>query len=62
MWSTYLGDTTEDFGRGITVDIPGNIFVTGVMDSSNWPWGDYNAFVVKIDTKNGVEWDWRLLK
>lgn len=61
-YSTYLGGSHEDFGRGIAVDTAGNIYVTGYTWSSDFPTtsgaisnechacpeGFYDVFVTKI--------------
>ena len=58
-FSTYLGGSSSDYGIGIFVDAAGNTYVTGESFSDNFPtvnpfdgtWaGNYDAFVVKIDT------------
>ncbi|MGA3267782.1 MAG: SBBP repeat-containing protein, partial [Verrucomicrobiota bacterium] len=37
LYSTYLGGTNYDSGEGIAVDANGNIYVSGVTDSTNFP-------------------------
>jgi hypothetical protein len=58
IYSTYLGGSDSDSGRGIAVDSNGNAYVTGYTDSFNFPianalypqkWGDRDAFVTKIN-------------
>jgi len=63
VYSTFLGGNNTDMGTGITVDAPGNIYVTGATNSINFPTtagafqqnsggGSSNdAFVAKLDPK-----------
>jgi len=57
MYSTYLGGSGNDQGRGIAVDGLGNAYVTGQTNSTNFPianplqggnGGGVDAFVTKI--------------
>jgi hypothetical protein len=56
IYSTYLGGTSDDFGRGIVVDDAGCAYVTGRTHSSDFPTenpyrtyqGSYDVFIVKI--------------
>jgi hypothetical protein len=52
-YSTYLGGSDEDEGRGIAVDASANAYLTGVTKSDNFPKashrkGQEDAFVAKI--------------
>ena len=37
LYSTYLGGTNYDWGKGIAVDISNNVYVTGFTASTNFP-------------------------
>ncbi len=52
IYSTYLGRSYYDEGRGIAVDALGNAYVTGVTSSSNF-WATPSAF----QTKSGGGFD-----
>jgi hypothetical protein len=60
LYSTYLGGSSSgDFGRGIAVDLRGNIYVTGDTSSSDFPTknaftsnfggGPIDSFVTKLN-------------
>ncbi len=60
VYSTYLGGTGFDQGTGIAVDTTGNVYVTGITGSTNFPTtpgafqstyagGSYDAFVTKLN-------------
>ncbi len=64
LWSTYLGGSEHDYGKGIAVDASGNALVTGETGSSGWVsggWdtsygGDMDAFVVRLSPSGDHLW------
>ncbi len=63
IYSTYLGGSGDDTGRGPAVDTQGNAYVTGWTTSRDFPTvkpfqamlrGPTNAFVTKFDADGGV--------
>ena len=60
VYSTYLGGSDGDYGKGIAVDTDGNAYVTGYTDSEDFPTasaiygnnaGSPDVFVTKLDPK-----------
>jgi hypothetical protein len=64
LWSTYLGDSSGDYGHGIAVDAAGNALVTGRTYSPGWVSGGFDttydgfldAFVAKLSPSGGHVW------
>ena len=65
LWySTFLGGTDADYGRGIAVDQDGMIYVIGTTESGDFPvtdnayaavlYGSRDAFLCKIDPNAGA--------
>ena len=61
VYSTFLGGSNDEFGRGIAVDTSGSAYVTGITGSPNFPTtvgafdttlnalGTFDAFVTKLN-------------
>ncbi len=64
IWSTYLGGNGSDDGRGITVDLAGDVYVAGVTESEGWVSGGFDtehgggqdAFVAKLSFDGDHIW------
>lgn len=63
LYSTYLGGSSDDVGRGIAVDTSGNAYITGVTNSTDFPTssaiskskrGGADAFVTKLDASGNL--------
>jgi uncharacterized protein (TIGR03437 family) len=60
VFSTYLGGDRDDFATGIAVDLSGNVYVTGITSSSDFPTtpgavsGDAHRFIAKLDPTGTV--------
>jgi hypothetical protein len=59
IYSTYLGGSGNEFGNAVAVDGAGNVYVTGLTDSTNFPTsnpiqatnhGGDDAFVTKLNS------------
>ncbi|MEJ8801250.1 SBBP repeat-containing protein [Pontibacter sp. H249] len=57
IWTNRMGSDTNDYGRGVTTDGNGNVYVTGNFGgfSSN-PYVDPSAFVAKYDALGNIVW------
>jgi len=67
QWGTYYGGSSWDYGRGITCDGGGNVFITGNTYSTSgiatsgshqtiFGGGLYDAFIVKFNSSGVRQW------
>jgi hypothetical protein len=58
VWSRYLGGSSDDKARGMTMDAAGNVYVVGETKSANFPvlnaaqgtfGGNRDGFLTKLD-------------
>ena len=64
VYSTYLGGTSTDSGRDITVDSEGNVYLTGYTKSTDFPTttdanqtsntGSYDIFLAKFNSSGNL--------
>ncbi|MCI5208783.1 MAG: hypothetical protein D3910_08315, partial [Candidatus Electrothrix sp. ATG2] len=64
LFSTLFGGTSKDYGAAIALDPSGNVYVTGVTESDDFPvdngkytnlWGSSDAFITKFEIPDGFE-------
>ena len=67
FWATYFGGSNDEGGNDLTVDLAGNIYVTGFTSSlsgiatngayqTSFAGGDYNALLAKFNNSGNVLW------
>ncbi len=68
LWATYYGGGDYEFGYSICIDLNGNVFVTGVTSSTNFPLqnagtffqaaigGPEDAFILKFSNNGNSLW------
>lgn len=63
LWATYYGDTGDDICYGVATDAAGNVYITGITNSTSniasggfqnvFGGGSNDAFLVKFDAASG---------
>ncbi len=59
QWSKLLGSSNSDYGRGVSVDSAGNVYVTGNSHGNfdgHTNSGGYDMFLVKYDSSGNKKW------
>jgi uncharacterized protein (AIM24 family) len=64
LWSTYCGGSGSDYAKGVATDGSGNVVITGLTTSTNFPVtnsstlssSNGDAFVVKFSGSGIVQW------
>ncbi|MDP1801225.1 MAG: SBBP repeat-containing protein [Bacteroidota bacterium] len=67
VWAKNMGGATSDFGRALTVDATGNVYVTGFFDGTSdfdpnagtsnlTSTGLYDIFIAKLDATGNFVW------
>jgi hypothetical protein len=61
-WNTFMGSTSTDKGRAITVDGSGNVYVAGDSYATwgtpvNAYTGSYDIFVAKLNSSGELQWN-----
>jgi hypothetical protein len=63
QWNTFLGGSDDDLGRGIAVDVSGNVCVAGYSTGTwgspvrSFAAGGADAFVAKINGGGDLQWN-----
>lgn len=66
LWATYFGGSSDDEGYGVSCDVYGNVYITGMTQSTSgiatsgsYQWsmgGAQDAFVAKFDWNGQIKW------
>lgn len=55
-WEKTFGGSSQDYGRAIQSTADGGCIVAGESYSSDWGFGSYDAWVLKLDSSGSIEW------
>jgi hypothetical protein len=63
QWNTFLGGSGTDGSRCLALDVNGNLYTAGKMDTASWGTpveayhGGADAFTAKLNSSGGLEWN-----
>ncbi|TXT65282.1 MAG: hypothetical protein BAJALOKI1v1_450012 [Promethearchaeota archaeon] len=55
QWNITWGGSEDDFARGITIDVAGNLYLTG--DTQSFGEGNEDTFLAKFNSSGDLQWN-----